>query len=712
MRSRKFCKKEARIMKNVFHRQLYIEGLKKVMIPGIISAIIVLSRSVLPPIVDILFDNFHSNSYIRTYADFSSEVSWLWVLTPCLIYSMFSFLNKRKQADFYHALPVKRSTMLTTMLASMYTWVWGILIVSVGLSAILWWISGEAIISFSSILLTIGMYMIATLYVGGFVILAMSISGTKFSNLTVAYLLMFSFRILSLIFYAALSTEAPGVDFSYGVMAFFDVKYWFPAALAMSMSSTTNLLDPFLWILTGTVMIACYSLAYVAFVKRKSQFAGQAAPERWLRRLYSTLVAMPLMFVGFILWFFVGDGLSVSFILFVLTIIIYFIYELISSKKLREAFSSLKFLCIPVVCCLCLVGAIYGIAKVANNTHYTADEMSSVRLYNFFDNEYNYWDENGNSFESLNMSNISVDDYEARKIVSEAWQATLTDRYNYAQEYTYQSVEIKLPSGKKLGREIRFTTAQYEKLQDVIVHSDECIDRYIKLPSTNDILIYKDIFTDEAGYPYLKKMWNAFVKEYNALSTEEKIRFKQQYSNQMGWDKEDAAVHLYVSGVTDRQESFHADYVIPESFVETRRLYMKANAFRTERFLTQLRKISDMSKEQFEKNYSYYSIKGNVLINEQNNSFAFGISSNDITIGNSYRIDYANLKDFLELILPYATTSFTDDACIMVSVTQHNTSPYSSSTTHKYVFGLKDMTDAEQADFLGQLKKYLTNASA
>lgn len=698
-------------MKNLFHKRLYFEGLKKIMIPGIVAAIIVFSNSILPPLVNILFGSSYSHTFIRTYADFASDVSLLWILTPCLIYSMFCFLNKRRQADFYHAIPVKRSTMLTTMLASVYTWVWGILIVSVGLSALLWWLDGNAVVFFSSLLLTVGMYMVATLYIGGFVILAMSISGTGFSNLTVSCLLFFSFRILSLIFYAALSTEAPIMDLSHSVLAIFDVKYWFPAALAESMSSTANLFAPFLWIFTGAVMIGCYTLAYVAFIKRKSQFAGQTAPERWLRRLYSTLVAMPLMFVGFVLWLLIGDGLSASFILFVLTVIIYFIYELISSKKLREAIASLKFLCIPIVCCLCLVGAIYGIAKVANNTHYTAEEMQSIRLYDGYTVEYTYWDENGESFEGLSMRDVSVDDLEARKIVSDAWKKTLENKYSYKDDYLYQHVEIRLTSGKTIGRELCFASEEYSKLMNIIVRSDECVDQYTQLPATDDILIYKDVFTDQVGYAYLKNMWNAFVKEYNALSTEEKILFKQQYSNQIGLDREEPIVHLYVSGVTDRQESFYADYVIPESFAETRKVYAEAMVVRQKELLQKLDNLCDMHEEQFRTKYSWHSMDGEIRMDGKRLSFSFEIADAEYNISNENRFRFEDLKSFVETVIPHTTTSFGDENCILISVYEYNTEYKFVGKAKWFVLGLKEMTDAERTEFLEKVGSYITNSN-
>ena len=710
MHSRIFCK-EARNMKNLFHRKLYFEALKKILLPGIVSAILIFCRSILPPIVELLFDSEHI-AYIRTYDDFASDVGLLWILTPVLIYSMFSFMNKRKQADFYHSLPVKRSCMLTTMLAAVYTWVWSILLVSVFLSAFLWWMTGNVAISFGSLLLTVGMYLVATLYVGGFMILAMSISGTGFSNLTVTYLLMFTFRIISLIFYSVTNSVSPSLDLSHSVLAIFDVKYWFPAALAESQADVSILNNATLWLFTGVVIAACYLLAYIGFTKRKSQYAGQPAPEKWLRRLYSTLVALPLMFVGFVDWIVMDGGFASPFILFVLTVIICFIYELISTKKLLESISALKYLFIPAICCLCLTGGIYGITYVTNHTHYTADEIHEIRIYDGFSSDGLYEDSNGKNYETLLIQNITVDDYEAKIIISDAWKQTLKKSNNYDDRYFLNlTVEIILPSGKTYPRTLRISESKYQELKDIVIRSEECASIYTKLPLADDIMIYKDMYTNESNTPYLKELWNTFAKEYNQLSIEEKILYKQNYSNRPHVKDYKATVHLYVSGITDSQEAFRADYVIPESFVETRRLYMEANASRTDSFLAELQQISDMSMEQLKKKHNFYSISGNVIIDDQIYSFAFGIRFNDTDNENSNQSSYEKLEAFLDVVLPNATASFTDDAYISIYVTQYGASSYATNTTRTYVFGFKDMTDVERANFYKRLKKYIVNSA-
>ena len=139
---------------------------------------------------------------------------------------------------------------------------------------------------------------------------------------------------------------------------------------------------------------------------------------------------------------------------------------------------------------------------------------------------------------------------------------------------------------------------------------------------------------------------------------------------------------------------------------------MEANASRTESFLAELQQISDMSMEQLKKKHNYYSISGNVIIDDQIYSFAFGIRFNDTDNENSNQSSYEKMEAFLDLVLPNATTSFTDDAYISIYVTQYGASSYATNTTRKYVFGFKDMTDVERANFYRQLKKYIVNSTS
>ena len=177
-------------MKNWFSVKLYIEGLKKIKVPGISCAIAVIALNTLLPIVGIIESSASWPGMVRSVSavDVSAFAPFslmMMVFAAILVHAMFSFLNERNRADFWHAIPQKRTCAYVSLTAAVYTWILGTIVASALINGILWGIAKYYSVSFSVIAVSTSVYFLAAIMIAGFMTLAMTITGTTVSNLLI-----------------------------------------------------------------------------------------------------------------------------------------------------------------------------------------------------------------------------------------------------------------------------------------------------------------------------------------------------------------------------------------------------------------------------------------------------------------------------------------------------------------------------------------------
>ena len=152
--------------KTWFDGRLYLQGLKRLRLIGLAMAILFITVAVLVPLttwiqtanrmqyVDEYYDPMYDSSYDSMYGEEDSlqepkvkEVENRRLIIPVLVASylspvfillIFSYLNRRSESDFYHAIPYTRVCVYTSFVAAAMTWVLAILIAS-SLAAGLFW---------------------------------------------------------------------------------------------------------------------------------------------------------------------------------------------------------------------------------------------------------------------------------------------------------------------------------------------------------------------------------------------------------------------------------------------------------------------------------------------------------------------------------------------------------------------------------------------
>ena len=238
--------------KPIFSGKLYVQSLKKVRTLGIAVMIAVVLLNMFLPIMGIInsvqtdrrheahlqeiedqikyyeehpeeaFNDYYNLNYYTEYLESIKDeprepqpvedyefAPFLWAMmgfAPLLVIAMFSFLNERKQSDFYHSLPQTRVCVYLSMVAAIFTWLIGVIVVSVGVNALLWSFAKYYTFTFGTILSNIAFYFVLGLFMSGSLAVAMMITGTTVSNLLIYAFLMLFPRYLYTLFLGSLSS--------------------------------------------------------------------------------------------------------------------------------------------------------------------------------------------------------------------------------------------------------------------------------------------------------------------------------------------------------------------------------------------------------------------------------------------------------------------------------------------------------------------------
>ena len=194
------------INKKPFSVGLYIEGLRQLRIVGILGAILLFCSSAIITISNALFTQRQMELYQDSsivLANLSAlEVAPLLLLlfsvfAPVMTLWLFHFMNKRNSSDFLFAIPQTRMALYCSYTSSIATW-----LAILALSGLIGVLIPAAIFStyinipyHALFLLTLSCFLYS-LQVMAAILVAMSITGTMFSNIILSGLILFAPRLL------------------------------------------------------------------------------------------------------------------------------------------------------------------------------------------------------------------------------------------------------------------------------------------------------------------------------------------------------------------------------------------------------------------------------------------------------------------------------------------------------------------------------------
>ena len=377
-------------MKNKwFDIGMYWQGLRRLRVVGMALAILCISICVLVPAtrwsngpsymnnyaVDVYLDgeevvledltNWEEEAYYRQNGadlreyDLQIEtirdgalivpVTVLSYVAPFWVLAMFDFLNKRKESDFYHAIPLRRSCVYTSLMAALLTWIFGIFIVSALSAALVWALCPFVTFSFSGLLTQLLYACLNAALLSSFASVAVSLTGTSATSFVTTLLVCGSWRFVLGVAYVCLNDMLHIMNPETFLGGYLHPNWILSIAMVSGEVRAAKI-----WYAV-IVTLLMFALGGVLYVKRKSELAERSVPGRWVHILLRSLITLPLALL--LTYMLLCDAeFSIFLILFVGTLLVFYLYELLTTKSARRMVKATPWL-----------GAILGLCLVINN---------------------------------------------------------------------------------------------------------------------------------------------------------------------------------------------------------------------------------------------------------------------------------------------------------------------------------------------------------
>ena len=565
--------------KMTFSLKMLWEGFRQCKMIGIFAAVIIVLGAVLAPVAQVIGMSGSPYHTKIVYEAWSANPVMLLVLVaaPLMTLILFHFLDSRAASDLYHALPHKRITLYLSYAGAVLTWVVLLLVLGTLASLITCSFTHNyiALLKDSLLPFAVSLFCISFLMISG-ILVSMSITGTVFTNILFSGILLFLPRFCAYALQKSVQNALPFLSETSGTGFFRNANNLLFSGVGGALGliedgsfSVESILSPGWQPLLYTFLLGAVYFLIAAFLfnRRRSEAAGQSAPSRLLQHIYRIVVTMTIcIFIVCILYMDLVDHTAhdnwfMYLILYLAAALVYFAYELITTRKWHNLLTALPGLGIVA---LLNVGILLGLHMVQN--HIVAQrpamqEIESVSFCNTDGNEYvpsssylsyqdyvnlecrdieitdptaitlvsyyldenlKTWEESASAYEKKYCTSVS-DTYEA---YAESDESALTNRNDVYYAYNV----IIRTKDKTLNRLIYVPAAETEKLLSALQSNQAYVDAWRNPPEEIDGTA---TLSDHTGVYYLSadQAEELLQSDREELQTVDFERLYQQVQN-------------------------------------------------------------------------------------------------------------------------------------------------------------------------------------
>lgn len=565
--------------KMTFSLKMLWEGFRQCKMIGIFAAVIIVLGAVLAPVAQVIGMSGSPYHTKIVYEAWSANPVMLLVLVaaPLMTLILFHFLDSRAASDLYHALPHKRITLYLSYAGAVLTWVVLLLVLGTLASLITCSFTHNyiALLKDSLLPFAVSLFCISFLMISG-ILVSMSITGTVFTNILFSGILLFLPRFCAYALQKSVQNALPFLSETSGTGFFRNANNLLFSGVGGALGliedgsfSVESILSPGWQPLLYTFLLGAVYFLIAAFLfnRRRSEAAGQSAPSRLLQHIYRIVVTMTIcIFIVCILYMDLVDHTAhdnwfMYLILYLAAALVYFAYELITTRKWHNLLTALPGLGIVA---LLNVGILLGLHMVQN--HIVAQrpamqEIESVSFCNTDGNEYvpsssylsyqdyvnlecrdieitdptaitlvsyyldenlKTWEESASAYEKKYCTSVS-DTYEA---YAESDESALTNRNDVYYAYNV----IIRTKDKTLNRLIYVPVAETEKLLSALQSNQAYVDAWRNPPEEIDGTA---TLSDHTGVYYLSadQAEELLQSDREELQTVDFERLYQQVQN-------------------------------------------------------------------------------------------------------------------------------------------------------------------------------------
>lgn len=509
--------------KKIFNYNLFKEGFNQLKVLGIVSFIIYMLEAIL-----ILIENSGASGKIVGLFNIHPIIVVTYtVLAPVFTLYLFRFLSSRNSSDYYHSIPHTRTCIYFSYLASIVAWLAIIHFVTSGITiGIHACMSHSFIMNWNQIFpLLIGTF-IAALGVTFAITLADCITGTIFTNVVVTGIILFMPRLLTLAIFmnfSILTHDIVPVEYFNRLLTGGDNMITAPIfSVFTSMDFSFTTVNE--WIYTGVLAIIYLLAGLYLFNKRNSEAAGNSAPNRTLQLVYRTCVTMIFcIFPISVACSNTEKEIGLLLItLYVTAIVIYFMFELITTRTTRNLLKIIPGLLIIAILNIALIAGIHSISNTELNRVPASKDVKYVTLIP----ERDSYNDDSYKYTSLIAKDIKIDD---NSIISTIITSLKNDINGYKTSDNYfpsskdqRIFKIHCANGKDYYRTIFVTSKVISDIGSFYAKNDTYSRKLSTLPDYKNV----SVTFDEVNFNSSTKerLYNVFKEEYESLSSNDKLK--------------------------------------------------------------------------------------------------------------------------------------------------------------------------------------------
>lgn len=653
--------------KQYFHKGLYIDQLKQLRFIGFIALGLLSLMAILTPIGRAIsaarMEDISGGVAVirRASVAIASSHYFLFfvfcIFVPILTLACFHYLTKRNSSDFYHSLPHTRTCVYTCNIAAIVTWTTILVWVPTVLSIIMYTIFSKYLVLEILLLLRFALFIyVASLLVVASISIACSLTGTVFTNVVVSGLIIFLPRIMILVF-SNLIVGSSNLLVSDHLFPLIDYQYNAIIGLLSFVESNADMgWGTFLY---STILTILYLfLGLLVYRHRKSETAGQSAISRKVQATIRLILgtAVSLIPIAMIINMITDPDsygpeetpmlIYYLFILYLVACMVMFLYELITTKKLKNVVKALPSIGILAIINVVITFSALGLYNMFLNYSPDAEDIDYIiteRPYTSDDLEY---------YDAL-ANTIKVKDKEALKLVADCLKSNIESEKNHEDIYygDATNVIVGIHSGLTTHyRRLTMTTKEQAALLKIYSQYEDYVNAYQKLPELkgNKISLY-DLNLSDSDY---MDLYNTAREEILTLN------FADWYKSLLREDDRYPIDTITFYGVA-KNESLIGTIPITDLLPKTFQKYLTLSEKKQQNDkavilsrLKELEAVRDLEtiKKEAEDN-SYYSNYLHFTIIDLQENFITNVASEPIEDSNKSQQQITLDRDFMEKLI-------------------------------------------------------------
>lgn len=575
-------------MKKYFNFRLYKESLRQQQLIGWMSFIILALEAAIVPLGYVMngYSYYKQHHVTETPLQMHPLMLGLFIVAPLLVLYQLNFLNQRKACDFYHAIPDRRPTVFVSMMAAVLTWC-AFLIISGYVMAIItrmvFGFSIKFVIPYGQMFRFMCTLFSGCLFMAGLAALAVTLTGTPSTNVMVMALIGIAPRAITSIVYSMMYNTLPFIEYNASNIIT-NWGYNIPIgcmAIVFTGSATQNVWEG--WgAIAYTTLVAVFFLALAVwlFTRRKSECAGRSAVSPVMQTVFRLVVPVGItvsVTTAIVMETLAGYGVDsdtmfIYLTFYVVAVVAYLLYELITSRQWKMVWRSMPGLLILLGI---NVAAALGVSGwYAYQTGFLPEEDDIVQV-EYVDSMY------ASAFVGDRIKGTKLKDKifcgEIAKEITrqtEAWNRDSTDYYQYDDKGAgYEekcTFRVKDSHGRIWVRKVWLNQEQIDRMMECMKQNKEVRKKLTDLSGAKCISFYanwSDMNIDEENGGQI--LFQVFQKEVQEMD------FSDWYSLLMGYYEADNSciyVHLNYTSNSSNFRSFHQE-LPAELFPQTYKLY-------------------------------------------------------------------------------------------------------------------------------------------